>query len=168
MSCCVYSCRNSWSNTRDRDVPVVFHKFPRNREKAMLWAAKCRRKHEINCKYARMCSEHFLPSDYADDMEHRLLGLPRRKILKKYAVPSQNLPDEDENEANHPVPEFEGKFKTYPFRYPRAPALNREGSSVVSEEGRAVEISVTSKEYERDASKYLILYNLQCTLANAH
>lgn len=32
------------------------------------------------------------PNDYEDDMKNRLLGLPHKRILHKFAIPSLNLP----------------------------------------------------------------------------
>jgi hypothetical protein len=38
-----------------------------------------------------VCSEHFLPEDFDDDVRNRVMNLPERNLLKKDAIPSKNL-----------------------------------------------------------------------------
>lgn len=83
MSCAVAGCNNRHRNTKDCEVGVLYHRFPNDGDILKQWIAKCYRKDEINSKNARICSEHFLPHDYEDDMKNRLLGLPLKKNTKK-------------------------------------------------------------------------------------
>ncbi|KAJ4449014.1 hypothetical protein ANN_00408 [Periplaneta americana] len=54
---------------------------------------ECHKQDQVNIKCARICSDHFESvTDYEDDMKNRLLGLKERKILKKNALPSLNIP----------------------------------------------------------------------------
>lgn len=101
MSCCaVATCNNYSRKTKKLGIDVVYHCFPKDPETAKLWVLKCKRLDSINCKYAHICSSHFAPTDYCDDMKNRLLELPQRKILKVTAVPSLNLPCQtDQNET---------------------------------------------------------------------
>ena len=93
MSCCaVATCNNYSRKTKKLGIDVVYHCFPKDPETANLWMLKCKWLDSINCKYAHICSSHFAPTDYCDDMKNRLLGLPQRKILKVTTVPSLNLP----------------------------------------------------------------------------
>ncbi|GBL72465.1 hypothetical protein AVEN_115382-1 [Araneus ventricosus] len=71
---------------------VIYHVFPVCVNRNKIWISKCKRQDHINVKYARICSDHFRPSDYMDDMKNRLLGLNQKKILKPDPVPSVNLP----------------------------------------------------------------------------
>lgn len=93
MSCCaVATCINYYIKTKRLGLHVVYHKFPTNKNICKLWIKKCKRLDRINSKHARVCSDHFQASDYIDDLQHRLLNLPERKILLKTAVPSLKLP----------------------------------------------------------------------------
>jgi len=90
-SCAVATCTNTYYNCKDKEI--LFHRFPeKNREALEQWILKCRRKDPINTKNARICSEHFLNTDYEEDLKSRLLGCPMKKILKASAIPSCNLP----------------------------------------------------------------------------
>lgn len=93
MSCCaVATCPNYARKTRKLGVDVVYHCFPTDTILSNLWIEKCKRLDSINYKNARICSEHFEPSDYIDDMKNRLLNLPQKRILSKSAVPTVKLP----------------------------------------------------------------------------
>jgi hypothetical protein len=45
-----------------------------------------------------VCSDHFLPEDFDDDIRNRvmIMNLPERNLLKKDAIPSKNLKPNDE------------------------------------------------------------------------
>lgn len=94
MSCCaIANCPNYTRKTRKLGVDVIYHTFPKNDiTLSNLWIKKCKRLDSINYKNARICSDHFQPSDYIDDMKNRLLNLPQKKILSKSAVPTLKLP----------------------------------------------------------------------------
>lgn len=71
----------------------MFHKFPQNDDLRAIWVAKCCRQDKFNIKNARICSIHFTPNHYERDLKSELLNYePRIKILKKDAVPTENLP----------------------------------------------------------------------------
>lgn len=53
---------------------------------------KCKRKDDFNPEVSRICSDHFTEEDYQRDLRNELLQLSSRKILKKNAIPSKNLP----------------------------------------------------------------------------
>jgi uncharacterized protein YukE len=103
-NCAVATCSNYHKKTKLSDVKVIYHRFPKDSEMCKLWLGKCKRKDPVNCKYAYICSEHFKPDDYVDDMKNRLLGLPQKMILKSDAVPSLKIPleitDEKGDERN--------------------------------------------------------------------
>ncbi|KAG8247203.1 hypothetical protein J6590_065868 [Homalodisca vitripennis] len=93
MSCCaVATCPNNSKKTKGSEQRVVYHKFPKDSETCKIWLSKCKRGDSVNCKYAYVCSDHFAPSDYIDDMKNRLLGLPQKLLLKPFVVPSIKLP----------------------------------------------------------------------------
>ena len=54
-----------------------------------LWIHACRRKDSFNPNTGRICSIHFLPTDYKRDLKNELLGLPTVKRLFENAIPTQ-------------------------------------------------------------------------------
>ncbi|GBN83811.1 hypothetical protein AVEN_14631-1 [Araneus ventricosus] len=92
----VATCPNYYRKTKGKGV--IYHTFPVCPNRNKIWISKCKRQDHINVKYARICSDHFRPSDYMDDMKNRLLGLNQKKILKPDVVPSVNLPLQDNGE----------------------------------------------------------------------
>ena len=74
-----------------KDSHIIYHSFPKNDLMKKTWVVKCKRDDSFNCRFATVCSNHFLPSDYERDLRNELLGIPQRKKLKQDAVPSQNL-----------------------------------------------------------------------------
>ncbi|KAF8770762.1 hypothetical protein HNY73_018252 [Argiope bruennichi] len=70
----------------------MYHRFPQNRALSKIWEERCKKKYEFNVKNAVICSEHFTERDYERDLKNELLGLPLKKLLKKDAIPTLNLP----------------------------------------------------------------------------
>ncbi|GBN74831.1 hypothetical protein AVEN_137481-1 [Araneus ventricosus] len=73
--------------------------FPVCPNRNKIWISKCKTQDHVNAKYAWICSDYFMPSDYTDNMKNRLFGLNQKKILKPDAVPSVNLPLPDNREG---------------------------------------------------------------------
>ncbi|GBN95941.1 hypothetical protein AVEN_113697-1 [Araneus ventricosus] len=96
FACADATCLNYHRKTKGK--VVIYHMFPACPNRNKIWISKCKRQDHINVKYARICSDHFRPSDYMNDMKNRLLGLNQKKILKPDAVPSVNLPLQDNEE----------------------------------------------------------------------
>ncbi|KAJ4451959.1 hypothetical protein ANN_03443 [Periplaneta americana] len=93
----VLRASNSWttdcSNDSRHTHELIYHCFPKYVLLTKEWESKCHRQDQVNIKCARICSDHFESvTDYEDDMKNRLLGVKERKILKKSAVPSLNIP----------------------------------------------------------------------------
>lgn len=93
MECAVSTCSNNWKKTK-YNKDIVYHCFPKNKEIANLWLAKCMRADPVNIVNARICSIHFGYSDYFRDLEYELQGKQPRKRgrLKPVAVPSLHMP----------------------------------------------------------------------------
>ena len=70
----------------------VLHAFPKDTLRTQAWIIKCRRTDFINTNTARVCGDHFGETSHKRDLEHELLNLPLRKVLKDDAVPNKNLP----------------------------------------------------------------------------
>ena len=82
--CAVFGCSNRKG--------LVLHAFPKDTLRTKAWIIKCRRKDFINTNTARVCGDHFDETSYKRDLEHELLNLPLRKVLKDDAIPNKNLP----------------------------------------------------------------------------
>ncbi|GBN29765.1 hypothetical protein AVEN_10429-1, partial [Araneus ventricosus] len=95
-TCAVATCSNYYRKTKDKGV--IYHVFPVCPNLNKLRISKCKRQDHINVKYVRIYSDDFRPYDYMDDMKNRLIGLNHKKILKPDAVPSVNLPLQDNGE----------------------------------------------------------------------
>lgn len=93
MRCAVYGC--AVDNMCKGFVPgTMFFSFPKDKEMQAVWKQRCKRKDTFNIKFARVCSKHFIESDYERNLKHELLGYTpaKHRPLKKDAVPSIHLP----------------------------------------------------------------------------
>ncbi|XP_065210031.1 THAP domain-containing protein 2-like [Planococcus citri] len=79
--CCAFNC----SKSSDTNPELIFHSFPnaeKDKERRQKWIHAIRRKNWQPGKYTRLCSEHFLASDYDPPV---VCGKLR---LKSTAIPS--------------------------------------------------------------------------------
>ncbi|XP_044736538.1 1-phosphatidylinositol 3-phosphate 5-kinase-like isoform X2 [Chrysoperla carnea] len=94
--CYVQTCGNYYSKTRNlksTDSSVMYHVFPSSRQQALLWASLARGEDVTELPTnGRICSWHFSDKNYQRDLQHELLGLPKRKKLIQNAVPDRLLP----------------------------------------------------------------------------
>jgi hypothetical protein len=74
---------------KDRDI--IYHVFPKDKSLEKEWIVKSKRNDSFSPRFASICSNHFLPSDYERDLKSELMGLPTKKKLKTDAIPSLNL-----------------------------------------------------------------------------
>lgn len=91
--CTVAVCNNSLAKTK-QDVHknnIKYFNFPKSAELRRQWVQRCRREGKWNPDSCRVCSEHFIASDFERDLKNELLGLPLVLKLRKDAVPSVNL-----------------------------------------------------------------------------
>lgn len=57
-----------------------------------VWNHLCQQEESFNIKYSRICSKHFIESNYERNLKHDVLGYtPEKYPLKKDAVPLINL-----------------------------------------------------------------------------
>lgn len=90
VKCVVKGCKN-YSNKKNKQL-VRYFSFPNDENLKKQWISACQidcEKHNI--KYSRVCSNHFTDEDYSLRDKLLNIALEKRK-LKKYAVPSMNLP----------------------------------------------------------------------------
>ena len=67
-------------------------KFPAKRELAMKWLHNIGTGHTVdkfNFNRKQVCEDHFTVDSFKVDLEHRLLGLVERRLLKEDAVPTE-------------------------------------------------------------------------------
>jgi len=85
-ACAVAECDQGG---RMKAPETMLHRFPtKDHQRCKVWVSKCKRDH-VNVSNARICSKHFLDTDYEQDMQREeLLGAPPPKRLKSTAVPS--------------------------------------------------------------------------------
>ena len=85
------------SGNRTCQDAVSFHRFPPEEDLRELWIAKIRRNDWTWTEHSRLCSKHFLPTDYTDASEDtnksrrkrkNKENIQKRKKLKNGAVPS--------------------------------------------------------------------------------
>ncbi len=86
-ACAVAICR--YRRNSSKDSKTLLHRFPRNPSLRKQWILKCFRKDQFNPKNARICSQHFLPTDYF------LVGNSTK--LKSNAIPSINISNSKPN-----------------------------------------------------------------------
>lgn len=73
--CAVTECKNTLKSKLERGTSLIYHRFPvKNPSLCKVWVTKCHRELSFNYKNATICSDHFKPDDYQDDMMNRLLG----------------------------------------------------------------------------------------------
>jgi hypothetical protein len=89
--CTVAVCTNSATKTKQKVPPVSYHRFPKIPHLRRAWIERCNRAGKWNPDTCHVCSDHFLPEDFEDDVRNRVMNLPERNLLKKDAIPSKNL-----------------------------------------------------------------------------
>ena len=89
-SCCVYNCTNRVL----KNSGLSFYSFPINKDIQKKWISRTWRKKFKPSKYSKVCSVHFLDSDYKEGPGHGNVSRKYR-ILKPEAIPSvfPNLPE---------------------------------------------------------------------------
>ena len=83
-SCSAFGCKN-------RKIPsrpdLKFHSFPKDPQRRAKWIQAVKRENFIPNWSTKICSDHFLPSDYKGESINRYSNLTR-SLLKEEAVPS--------------------------------------------------------------------------------
>ena len=84
-TCAVIGCLRQNSN---------FHRFPKDEKRRKVWLSATGQKC-VNFNTARICGDHFQPSDYLNILKAQLLNDPSLlKRLKPTAVPSMKITNE--------------------------------------------------------------------------
>ncbi|XP_030766331.1 uncharacterized protein LOC115890293 [Sitophilus oryzae] len=114
--CAVFSCNNSAFATKRSKLDIIYHNFPKaknpvSKNTLKEWVLRCRRADNFNPANSSICSIHFKDTDYDRDLRNELLGLPVRKLLKKSAIPTLNLPGQEDQPISEREKRFEAKVK---------------------------------------------------------
>jgi len=100
FKCSVSGCKSGY-DSQTTDENVTFHTYPTNPEMRQKWIRANPRKDFLPTKHSRVCSLHFLPSDFtyvrSDTNKNRLKTVSQklqRRRLKDDSVPSEftNVP----------------------------------------------------------------------------
>lgn len=93
MRCAIYGC-SSDNSKKVKDSPLRFYRFPSNENVRKKWISSCCRADKFNPDIARVCSKHFLESDFLRNLQHEFLNYTPKSgpKLKADVVPSVNLP----------------------------------------------------------------------------
>ncbi|KAL1488835.1 hypothetical protein ABEB36_014630 [Hypothenemus hampei] len=94
VNCAVLGCNSNNNRKCKNTCKYRFFAFPlRKKTLVKAWIAKCGQNVKINVNTARICSKHFLDSDY--QLKEKLLGYPKEKWkLNLDSIPSVHLPKE--------------------------------------------------------------------------
>ena len=92
VKCIVSNCGN-YDRKKDGEK-VKYFSFPSDKTMSAKWLKACGKVDKFNVKSARICSKHFLETDYR--LKDQLLNTcVKKKQLKKTSIPSQYLPQEE-------------------------------------------------------------------------
>ena len=80
--CSVATCKSNSKKAKENLEHIMFFTFPKEPEIRREWIKKCYRKDKFNPKYKRICSRHFKPNDFEDELQARLTGSQLRKLNK--------------------------------------------------------------------------------------
>lgn len=92
VRCNVSTCNNRIDKTKSAGMQISYHRFPKDPRIRKEWTIKCKRAGKWNPDMCRICSVHFAADDFIKDFKSELMGTPFKRMLKKDAIPSQNLP----------------------------------------------------------------------------
>ena len=74
---------------------IKYFSFPKDNETQRVWVKQWKSSKSINVKNARVCESHFSEESFIRDLRGELLGLPIQRKLISSAIPTLNLPDEN-------------------------------------------------------------------------
>lgn len=158
MPCCaVFSCSNHGKKTKGQGI--IYHSFPKDVNLRKAWIVKCKRLDKLNVAHARICSNHFNPSDYEDDIRNRLLGLEERKKLKPTAIPSSNLTINEADEKHDTSARNERKRKRTVLKHALDRLESLDAKKIRQSEG--VEFDVRKVNVMSEVNKCSVCENLK-------
>ena len=82
--CMVPGCTNHSNKT----TGVSYHRLPQNEHRKKIWLVRIPRKNPCPSQYSFVCSDHFLPDSFVQDLAEELCGYEKRRRLTAEAVPT--------------------------------------------------------------------------------
>lgn len=82
--CMVPGC----TNHSNKATGVSYHRLPQNERRRKIWLAKTPRKNPCPSQYSFVCSDHFSPDSFVQDLAEELCGCEKRRRLTAGAVPT--------------------------------------------------------------------------------
>lgn len=90
--CCVPRCSSGYSSVKNPRKKISFFQFPKGADERHKWLRAIRRTDYVPTDYSKVCSLHFVDTDFETDRKDsnrwRSGGRLKKKILKIDAVPS--------------------------------------------------------------------------------
>lgn len=80
--CSVAICKNNSKTAKEHGENLIFFSFPKDVKVQKEWIRKCYRKDKWNCANKRLCSRHFKPEDFEDELQARLLNIQPKKLKR--------------------------------------------------------------------------------------
>jgi hypothetical protein len=86
VRCAVFGYKNNHKTkkgTGQEGQDIIFHSFPKPKDMVSQtmrneWINRCKREDKLNPETSRICSKHFVETDYERDLQNELLG---KKII---------------------------------------------------------------------------------------
>lgn len=80
--CSIATCKSNSKKPDPEGEKVMFFTFPKDPKILKEWARKCCRKDNWTPKNKRICSKHFILTDYEDEMQARLMNFQPKQLKK--------------------------------------------------------------------------------------
>ena len=84
--CMVPGCTNHSNKT----TGVSYHRLPQNERRKKIWLARIPRNNPCPSQYSFVCSDHFSPDSFVQDLAEELCGYEKRRRLTAEAVPAMS------------------------------------------------------------------------------
>jgi hypothetical protein len=83
VRCAVFGCKNNHNTKKGTGQDIIFHSAPKSKDMVSQtmrneWINRCKREDKLNPETSRICSKHFVETDYERDLQNELLD---KKII---------------------------------------------------------------------------------------
>ena len=98
-NCSVFGCLNTYKKIKGSNIK--YYHYPKLKDYRDEWLHASGRADKVNAENVIVCSVHFRPEDYNDDLMSRLLDIDtpdRHRLLKVYVVLNLYIPHGEYNQ----------------------------------------------------------------------